>query len=118
MIAALPSRVILQAVSCSHVLLSFNIGHCCIRSRLGTAHTKKCYFSDITQRTVSAHTSINHTYCCPFQVIGSPSESDIAFVGSDKARRYLRSLPPRPRTDFKQLWPDADDQVRLAWVPW
>lgn len=45
------------------------------------------------------------------QVIGSPSEQDIAFVTSEKARRYLRSLPYCPRADFRQLWPDADKQV-------
>ncbi len=45
------------------------------------------------------------------QVIGSPSEADIAFVGSDKARRYLRSIPHCPRADFRKLYPDADEQV-------
>uniref|UniRef100_A0A383W0P6 Mitogen-activated protein kinase n=1 Tax=Tetradesmus obliquus TaxID=3088 RepID=A0A383W0P6_TETOB len=45
------------------------------------------------------------------KVIGSPSEEDIAFVSSDKARRYLRSLPPCPRADFRKLYPHADEQA-------
>lgn len=48
------------------------------------------------------------------QVIGSPSEEDIAFVSSDKARRYLRSLPPCPRADFRKLYPHADEQVERS----
>jgi serine/threonine protein kinase len=42
------------------------------------------------------------------QVIGSPTEADMGFVTSDKARRYLRSLPKNPRSDFRQLYPQAD----------
>lgn len=55
---------------------------------------------------------------CFVQVIGSPSEEDIAFVSSDKARRYLRSLPPCPRADFRKLYPHADEQVRRGAVPY
>jgi hypothetical protein len=58
-------------------------------------------------------------HCAPVavQVIGSPGEEDIAFVSSDKARRYLRSLPPCPRADFKKLYPHADEQVcRGVWT--
>jgi hypothetical protein len=49
------------------------------------------------------------------QAIGSPGEEDIQFVSSEKARRYLRSLPRCPRADFQELWPQADPQVRGAW---
>jgi serine/threonine protein kinase len=45
------------------------------------------------------------------QVIGSPGEADTAFVSSEKARRYLRSLPRWPHADWATLYPDADPQA-------
>ncbi|KIZ03810.1 extracellular signal-regulated kinase1/2 [Monoraphidium neglectum] len=45
------------------------------------------------------------------KAIGSPGEEDIQFVSSEKARRYLRSLPRCPRADFQELWPQADPQA-------
>ncbi|KAI8466684.1 MAG: mitogen-activated protein kinase 8 [Monoraphidium minutum] len=45
------------------------------------------------------------------KTIGSPCEDDIQFVSSEKARRYLRSLPRCPPTDFRGMWPDADPQA-------
>jgi serine/threonine protein kinase len=45
------------------------------------------------------------------QVIGSPTEADMGFVTSEKARRYLRSLQQCPRSDFRQLYPQADPQA-------
>jgi hypothetical protein len=47
------------------------------------------------------------------QVLGSPDEAGMAFVSSDKARRYLRSLPQHKRRDLKQLLPGTDDMVRI-----
>ena len=41
------------------------------------------------------------------RVLGSPSEADTAFIHSDKARRYIRSLPPCGRCDFARLYPGA-----------
>ncbi len=41
------------------------------------------------------------------RVLGSPSEADMAFIHSEKARRYIRSLPPCPRCDFSRLYPGA-----------
>ncbi len=41
------------------------------------------------------------------RVLGSPSEADTAFIHSEKARRYIRSLPPCPRSDFARLYPGA-----------
>lgn len=35
----------------------------------------------------------------------------MGFVSSDKARRYLRSLPQCPRADFRSLYPSADPQA-------
>ena len=42
------------------------------------------------------------------RVIGSPTEEELHFVTSDKARRYIRSLPPSDRVDFRAVYPDAD----------
>ena len=36
----------------------------------------------------------------------------MGFVSSDKARRYLRSLPAWQRAPFKDLWPQLDPVVR------
>jgi hypothetical protein len=41
------------------------------------------------------------------QVIGSPTEADLGFVTSDKARRYLRTLPKMPRSDWRQRYPQV-----------
>lgn len=35
----------------------------------------------------------------------------MGFVTSDKARRYLRSLPRCPRSDLRNLYPAADTQA-------
>ena len=37
---------------------------------------------------------------------------------SEKARRYLRSLPRRPGVDFSELYPDADPRVRVFSSLW
>ena len=42
------------------------------------------------------------------RVIGSPEESDMGFISSEKARRYIRSLPKSPRVDFGKVYPDAE----------
>lgn len=44
---------------------------------------------------------------CMLQVIGSPTEADLGFVTSDKARRYLRTLPKMPRSDWRQRYPQV-----------
>eukprot|EP00193_Tetraselmis_chui_P021934 CAMPEP_0177795238 /NCGR_PEP_ID=MMETSP0491_2-20121128/26119_1 /TAXON_ID=63592 /ORGANISM="Tetraselmis chuii, Strain PLY429" /LENGTH=390 /DNA_ID=CAMNT_0019318041 /DNA_START=380 /DNA_END=1552 /DNA_ORIENTATION=- len=43
------------------------------------------------------------------KVIGSPSEEDLMFIGSEKARRYIRSLPKHEHVDYKQLYPNANE---------
>lgn len=45
------------------------------------------------------------------QVIGSPEESELGFITSDKARRYIRSLPHAEPADFLQMWPNANPKV-------
>ena len=41
------------------------------------------------------------------RVIGSPAESELGWIQSEKARRYLVSLPPCARSDFARLYPGA-----------
>eukprot|EP00959_Pyramimonas_sp_CCMP1952_P328905 6885941-Pyramimonas_sp.AAC.1 len=44
-------------------------------------------------------------------VVGSPSEEDLQFISSDKARRYIRSLPHHDRVQLKTLYPRAVPQA-------
>jgi len=41
------------------------------------------------------------------KVIGSPNDDELAFITSEKAKRYMRSLPHNARVDFAKLWPHA-----------
>lgn len=41
------------------------------------------------------------------KVIGSPSDDELGFITSEKAKRYIRSLPRNERVNFAQLWPAA-----------
>ena len=50
------------------------------------------------------------------QVIGSPAENELGFISSDKARRYIRSLPRAEPTDFFQLWPSANPKVGICFI--
>jgi len=45
------------------------------------------------------------------KVIGSPSEDDLMFISSEKARRYIRSLPKHDHVDFRKLYPHANEQA-------
>jgi hypothetical protein len=45
------------------------------------------------------------------RMIGSPSDAELGFITSDKARRYIKSLPRCERTDFRKLWPHANPKV-------
>lgn len=40
-------------------------------------------------------------------VIGTPSAEDIANIGSDKARRYIKQLPFKPKIPFDKIYPNA-----------
>lgn len=44
-------------------------------------------------------------------MIGSPAEEELGFIQSEKARRYIRSLPRAERTELRRLWPHANPQV-------
>jgi hypothetical protein len=41
------------------------------------------------------------------QVVGSPSEDDLNFINSEKARRYIRSLPHHDRVDLQKLFTNS-----------
>ncbi len=41
-------------------------------------------------------------------IIGSPDESDLHFIQSQKARSYIRSLPFTPRVSLARLYPRAN----------
>ena len=59
-----------------------------------------------TRERANTHTKHTRT-----QVLGSPSEEAMEFVTSDKARRYLRSLPRCEAQSLRELYPEADPQV-------
>merc|ERR1719361_2423612 len=46
-----------------------------------------------------------------FDVIGSPTEEEIAKVTDEKARKYLRNLPKRKKKNLKYMFPGADKQA-------
>jgi len=43
------------------------------------------------------------------KVIGSPAEEDLEFITSEKARRYIRSLPFYTRVNFSKLYPTSSE---------
>eukprot|EP00191_Tetraselmis_sp_GSL018_P006474 CAMPEP_0177608022 /NCGR_PEP_ID=MMETSP0419_2-20121207/18239_1 /TAXON_ID=582737 /ORGANISM="Tetraselmis sp., Strain GSL018" /LENGTH=377 /DNA_ID=CAMNT_0019102663 /DNA_START=407 /DNA_END=1540 /DNA_ORIENTATION=- len=45
------------------------------------------------------------------KVIGSPSEEDLMFISSEKARRYIRSLPKHEHVGFQKLFPKANEMA-------
>mmetsp|Transcript_9382 Transcript_9382/g.30975 ORF Transcript_9382/g.30975 Transcript_9382/m.30975 type:complete len:365 (-) Transcript_9382:138-1232(-) len=42
------------------------------------------------------------------QTLGSPAEEDLMFITSQKARTYIRSLPPAPKVNWLERFPDAN----------
>lgn len=42
-----------------------------------------------------------------FEVLGTPSDTDIAFVTDEKAVKYLKSFAPQERQDLQQKYPGA-----------
>jgi serine/threonine protein kinase len=39
------------------------------------------------------------------EILGSPSEEELSFVSSDRAKRFMLQLPQRPRIPFGQRFP-------------
>lgn len=46
------------------------------------------------------HLSIN-------KLLGSPEDSDLGFLRSDNARKYVKQLPRVPKQPFSQKFPDV-----------
>jgi len=44
-------------------------------------------------------------------VLGSPAEEDLMFIGSHKARSYIRSLPYSPPVRFDKTYPKGNPQA-------
>jgi mitogen-activated protein kinase 1/3 len=44
-----------------------------------------------------------------FDVLGTPTEEDMAVITNARALAYIRSLPPRPRVPWRQLFPNASE---------
>ncbi|GFR44869.1 hypothetical protein Agub_g6212, partial [Astrephomene gubernaculifera] len=42
------------------------------------------------------------------KTLGPPSEDDLTFITSQKARAYIRALPPSEKVNFRKKFPDAD----------
>ena len=42
------------------------------------------------------------------ETLGSPEEADMDFISSPYARKYIASLPRKPKVDFAALYPDAN----------
>eukprot|EP00798_Chlamydomonas_sp_ICE-L_P029100 gene29100-32311_t len=45
------------------------------------------------------------------KVIGSPKDDELDFITSDKAKRYIRSLPKSERSDFSAMWSHASKEA-------
>lgn len=41
-------------------------------------------------------------------ILGSPSTEDMAFIGNDQARKYIKSLPRRNKQSWSSLYPKAN----------
>eukprot|EP00735_Rhodelphis_limneticus_P015118 TRINITY_DN9278_c0_g1::TRINITY_DN9278_c0_g1_i1::g.13289::m.13289 TRINITY_DN9278_c0_g1::TRINITY_DN9278_c0_g1_i1::g.13289 ORF type:complete len:471 (+),score=49.41,sp/P42525/ERK1_DICDI/60.68/3e-153,Pkinase/PF00069.20/1.4e-75,Pkinase_Tyr/PF07714.12/1.3e-34,Kdo/PF06293.9/7.8e-07,Kinase-like/PF14531.1/1.5e+02,Kinase-like/PF14531.1/0.048 TRINITY_DN9278_c0_g1_i1:124-1413(+) len=44
-------------------------------------------------------------------VLGTPSERDMQFIGDESARDYLKSLPFKPKIPFETLFPNASKEA-------
>ncbi|VFQ91458.1 unnamed protein product [Cuscuta campestris] len=40
------------------------------------------------------------------ELLGTPEDSDLGFLRSDNARKYVKQLPPVPKQSFSQMFPD------------
>jgi len=78
---------------------------------LRTFADTRCCMQLLGRRPVFPGKDYVHQLSLITRVLGSPSEADTAFIHSDKARRYIRSLPPCGRCDFGRLYPGASAQA-------
>jgi mitogen-activated protein kinase 1/3 len=35
--------------------------------------------------------------------LGTPTDDDIAFIGNESAKRYIKNLPKKPKQEFSKL---------------
>jgi len=71
-----------------------------------------CIFAELLGRKpLSPGRDYVHQLNLITKVIGSPAEDDLQFINSERARRYIRSLPHHPRVDFTQLYPNSSPEV-------
>jgi len=45
------------------------------------------------------------------ETLGKPDERDLGFITSDKAKRFMRGLPPKPKVPFSTLYPKANPRA-------
>ena len=107
-------------LSCAEYTSAIDVWSCgCIfaEARVGGPRVRCCVPSDARSRSLVAQL-LGRRPVFPgkdyvpqlsliTRVLGSPREADTAFIHSDKARRYIRSLPPCGRCDFSRLYPGA-----------
>lgn len=43
------------------------------------------------------------------ETLGTPSHSDTEYIASEKAKAYIRSLPFKPKCNYRQMFPAAPD---------
>ncbi|KAJ9529354.1 hypothetical protein QJQ45_013777 [Haematococcus lacustris] len=79
------------------------------RSRLFTRRSVGCILAELLGRKpLFPGKDYVHQLNLITRLIGSPSEAELGFITSDKARRYIRALPRCERTDLRRLWPNAN----------
>lgn len=44
-------------------------------------------------------------------ILGTPSEEDTRYIESDRAKRYIQSLPARPKISFQAIYPEASEMA-------
>jgi len=45
-----------------------------------------------------------------FDLIGTPSETDISFISDQQAANYIRKFTKRPKSNFKEIFPCVSDE--------
>lgn len=49
--------------------------------------------------------------CSQKQLLGSPDDSDLGFLRSDNARKYVKQLPRVPKQPFAQKFPNVSPEA-------
>ncbi|KJE91444.1 extracellular signal-regulated protein kinase [Capsaspora owczarzaki ATCC 30864] len=68
-----------------------------------------CIFAELLgRRPLFPGKDFLHQLSLITDVLGSPSNDDIAGISNDKARRFVRQLPAKPRIPFQTIYPNAN----------